>query len=46
MLPELMPAASGYECPDHGPVLRYRQREDWLTAMTCPVPECGYEVPA
>lgn len=44
MLPELMPAASGCECPDHGPVLGWRQDEDWVTTAACPVTGCGYEV--
>lgn len=46
MLPELMPAASGYECPDHGPVLAYRQDQDWRMSIACPVTGCGYEVTA
>jgi hypothetical protein len=44
MLPELMPAAAGHECPDHGPVLIYRQEEDWNVTIICPLTGCGYEV--
>lgn len=43
MLPELMPAADGLLCPDHGPSLAYRQDEDWTTRAECGVPGCGYE---
>jgi hypothetical protein len=46
MLPELMPAAIGLLCPDHGDTLRYRQAEGWATRAGCASPGCGYEVTA